>query len=631
MRTIDFEDFLDVTEKELPDTEKNIIGNEFYLAVYRIRKKYGFGELTIRGSYDDIAESKLLENYKDNYSIKESLFSFEIMFSENTTENISGDSDNRRELIILDEWTTFADYQKLIEDKLEFGDLKSRPTDIMIEKEMSNRDTQNVYDVLQRNGHNNVTLWFVQKEKDVYTSIDEKHESVLSKFNKEEIEDVFLRIEDIYNTEVSGSSLVDELVKYGSELYNNGIKCLVYNGENIMNATSSHFFDFVSAFLVYMSEAYGMTISTVHDSIFSKVYSWFCKFNYASATDLFYRRFRYFPMMYNVHGSSMNMLFIRDVIQEYDSYFVPMDDLEKMLIGDTTIKMNGWATSEVSRFQDYGYINKLTKEKKLNPRLYDTMLTEDIMSSRSYTDVPIRDIINDEEKVKSIVTAFNEYNVRSGMNASKIITTRDLLCRVKQVGDSEQVYVGFIANNRDFLSGGRLFERVIISKIDSKKPYVDGNYFSLGECPLTNLYSLNYIYDFTTEAPRGLYDLAIETGSYQNYDEVEIDEDELVGSVERKFLYYICTNSTYTNSRIVSRIMDSLDGDKAVYRDSCFSSVIAATELVNNFKGKFQLRNLVESGMLTPYGDIDRSYIGYAGERRYFKIKNGLFGNIKLG
>lgn len=634
MKTIDFEDFVDTVLSEVVDCENNIKGNISYQVLYRLKKKYGFSELRIRGSFEDIEEIEMLSDYSYNYSFKDFLFSFGILFSEGTTENTTSYNSNRRELIILDEWTTFIEYQNLVNTKLEYNELSGRPTDIMIEKEMSNREAQNVNIALQKNGHSNVTVWFVQKDKDIYTSADEKEETITSKFNTDEIEDVFPRIAELLESNNRDTSIVDELIDYGSELYRDGKKCLVYDGEVIASMQDSYFFDLISAFLVYMSETYGMTISTVHDSIFSKMYRRFCTFKFASANDVLDRKYRYFPMMYHVKGSSRNLLFVRDIVQEYESGFVPIEDIDKMIIGDTSVKMSEWATSTIHLFNNSGYIRPYMKDGSINPDLLRTTLIGDTATKQSYYDVPIRDVIDDEDKIISIVHAFNEYNLRSGMHSAKFITTRDLVCRVKinDDDDDETYFIGYISNNRDLISGGRVVEKAIISAIDSKKPFVSGTFFSLGDCPLCNLYSLNYIYDFVTEAPRGISNMAFDTKSYQNFDDsYSIDEDDIFGSVERKFLYYVFTNYTYLSGRVVSNVIESLVGEKIIYRDACYNAVTSSTDLINNLKGKFQLRNLIEADLLTPYGEINRKFIGYTSEKSYFSIKSELFGKIKLG
>lgn len=145
------------------------------------------------------------------------------------------------------------------------------------------------------------------------------------------------------------------------------------------------------------------------------------------------------------------------------------------------------------------------------------------------------------------------------------------------------------------------------------------------------LYSVNYIYDLSREAPNVLVKLIDDTESLiDDVDDPMYDEDEngnplhTVGSIEEKFLYY--TFSRYLNKKDYDDLISGLSNDKSVFKPSIYRYVFVTSEIMPELSLKIKMYDLINAEFLTAFGDINPEYIRSGRTSNYLNLDSRLFG-----
>ena len=638
-KLIEMQECIDVIDISLGDSEDNIKSNISYIIIYRLRKQYGCDYwLQVRGSFEQIYESRLLSSKEVDYDLKQMLWDFNIMFIENTMVKIDNRENRRHKLLILSEWTSVDDVRMESEKSLQ-SENGLAITDVIVENLHDNNKCDEITQLLNNSHKLSVQLWYIKNNVDFYASFSNKVDAYASMFSEEDIIDITADIMDMIGGVDLPYDIVDKLVEYGKSLYESGVKCLTYRESYNNNILESNMHcNVVSAFLVYMSENYNMAINTMNDVSFCDMYRIYQSCCYGTADDIFSRYNMYYPVMLYVNGENRNFVYIRSIDMLYDFVYVRMSELERMIVGDDSVKMRHYSQPISRKYGRSGYIhinNKMSLDERLT-QLQESEFVDHITSDEDDADIlSIYDVFSDEEKINKIVQSFNKYNVtHSESKIYKYITVRDLMCRRIVEDGEEYIQIGYITSRDDRVYGNRINQKITISLINPDIPsaaIIQCGYFVLPPESGQALYPVRYVYDLQEKAPKSLLNLIDDTYSYDNdIFDMSTDEDgnHIVGTRGEKFLYYVC--SRYMNPDSENRLGETLTVDRVVYKASLYKPVYTANNVIKELSKYFDESNLIKAGLIDMFGNINSEFISSKNDKSFLNIKNELWGIMQV-
>lgn len=637
-KKVEMSEFLEVIDSDkYKESEGNISSNIEYLLIYRIRKFYGlYDDIMVRGSFEKIYDSNLLKGQDSvNYRIKQTLWQYGVVFSDKTFSNILyKDETDRKSLLILDSWDSISS----LSDMLESDKFSVRPTDIYIESLKDNNEYDDIMQVLGNSQLEVLSVWYIRNNYDYYASYADKSRAYSSLFSDDERYDITADMHDMFDVVSMPANIIDSLINYGRALFDDGIKCIEFNDiiPKLSNVTEERYQYLCAAFLVYMSETYNMKINTTSDGMFCTAYNDYRSGNYLMAEDLLGLEMKLFPVMFYSTANNSRFIYLRDVITSYDYVYVTESELDKMVLDDYTVHMKLWKPEDRSIFVNSkyssgtGYLNSKISSTKSS---FVERISEEADDEYEPIIVPIFSRYS-EEQIGKIAKTFNSYNIREHtIYSQKYVTVRDLLCRRVKDGDEYVYQIGFVFSGTDTQYGKRITQNLIVSGIepDRESNIISRSYFTMPQDKIGYLYSVNYIYDLSREAPNVLVKLIDDTESLiDDVDDPMYDEDEngnplhTVGSIEEKFLYY--TFSRYLNKKDYDDLISGLSNDKSVFKPSIYRYVFVTSEIMPELSLKIKMYDLINAEFLTAFGDINPEYIRSGRTSNYLNLDSRLFG-----
>lgn len=633
---VEREEFISVIDTSLGEVEESIDGSYFYLLIYRLVHYYGnIRGLQVRCKFERILDCQLLEEASNDTSLKQRLWEYGVCFSEDTMTDVY-DNGEKRMLMVMPEWTSTNGLAEVINEKRASGEFEMAPTDLFIENLNTNSEYDKITEVLNNSPYAGLTIWYIRKDYNYYADFAERDEVYGSMFSEKEIYDITPDMDRLIDVPNIPYDIVDSLIDLGHQLYMDGFKCLGFNNISPeLHYTTEHaYYTMVTSFLVYMSETYNMFINTTCDEIFCNQYVEYRKSSYCLAEDLFNNRSNYFPIMSYVTRNDSRFLYIRRIESRYTFYYFRENELERLITGDTDVRIHKWSPQFVTALKDRGVIinkDKLDVSEYLD-ELNDSGNDDD---NKDPEVIPLFSYITSEERLNAIIEAINKYNANYHESVvTKYVTARDLVCRRAKDGDNEYIEVGYIQSMEEDSYDYRIAESITVSSINEQmREMISRSYFSLTRNLNHSLYSLHYTYDLGINAPKRLLDFVEDTQSLISdvSDPYEVSEDgtlERIYSATEKFLYYVF--SKYMPVASYRKLEEDLTGDKLEYKVALYHGVYTVSEVLPEFQKYFALRDLIEADLLDSYGNINSEYISNDGNVSYFDLKNKLFGIMKI-
>lgn len=633
-RNIEMKDFTEVVNTSLGEVEDTISDSPLYVLLYRVYKHFGTcKDILVRGSYDSMLDltSDLTSDCDETF--KQNLWNFGISFSENTLDSIDTENESRRTLMVLPTWVSIHSLTDKVNSMIAEGLIDSIPTDVFIEDVKENTKYEEINTIVNNSVDYRFTLWYFKSNVSYYADFEEKDAIFKSKFNEPEIYDITSDIKQMLDVQYASKTIVDDLMNYGRNLYDNGIKCVEYSDifPALEYITKVDYENKVSAFLVYLAETYNMQINTTIDALFSKSYAIYRRSEYCLAEDLFNNQDIYSPIMLYATRQNRRFVYIRDIKYNYTYRYIRLSELDGMINRDESIAMRTW-NPEVPNTLVRGNIS--AKEDLYKSRFVDNMNL--VESEYEPEIIPLFSVVSDESKLNEILECFNRYNMNNEQfTDNKYITVRDLLCRKVKDGDDEIIQIGYIYCKDDNSYGNRMSETITISGIQTEGDELIGrSYFQLDRSLNCNLYNINYVYNMGQKSPKALLDLINTTGSWnQEVYDLSLNDDgtrSLLCSTQEKFLYYMMTKNISKSA--YDEIMHDLTGDRQEYKVSMYNNVCEINDLLCEFVKYFQLSDLVEAKLFNSYGALNQEYVKYnvSNSKVYLDLDTKLFGVMKI-
>lgn len=642
---IEMNDFLSTIETAVEGVEDNISSEYLYLIVYRLSKKYKLSEgVQVRGSYEDILNSSVFSDTSIDPALKQMLWNFNISFSDNTLDGVEDNHNAKRALIVLDNWVSTEDLSQRINEGLRNGEFSMTPTDLFIESLKSNKEYNDISSILDTANICRLTLWYIKSNVNYYASYEDKNHTYHAKYDESEILDLTYTLKEYFDVPSFSADIVDRLIELGQSMYDDGIKCVeFYDVIPELHYINEHnYFSYVAIYLVYIQETYGMQVNAVCDDAFCWAYANYKKSDYCLAEDLFYNRDKIYPVMLYSTRNNRCFMFIRNIKYDYTYYYVRKGDLDKMLLGDTSIKMRAWNMPTNSIFNNDSILDSKYARKS---EFLDRFVGE-VPSSEPEV-VSLFSLFDTEEKIAEVVNLFNKYNVEnSGGVVPKYITVRDVLCRKVMDGDEEVIEIGYIQSLGEDSYNNRIKEDITVSGINADNGAIPSlTYFTLSRDANRSLYNVNYVYDLASKAPNSLINFIKDMDStadtiddptivYDDDGEVVLNDDGTPKRIvsctpQEKFLYYMYSRELPAGT--YKTMYDNLTGDKLEYRVAMYKGVYTASSILPELSKNFSISNLIDAELLDIYGEINRErFITSDGKSQQFNIDNRLFGIMKV-
>ena len=636
-KIIEKDEFIRVIDSPLGDVEDSIRGSNLYLIIYRLTKEYGpINNIQVRCNFEKIYESNLLADKELDYGLKQYLWEFGVMFTDDTLSNVNTSSEKQL-LVVIPKWEGLTKLTDYINECRSHGILQMSPNCLFIEDILTNSDFDSINKVLEDSMYANVSLWYLRKNYDYYADLSDRDNAYSSMYSSEEIIDITEELTNMIDVAEIPHNLVDRLIAYGHDLIKSGFKCLTFN--NILYKTKFRremdYFELVSAFLVYMAETYNVHLNATCDETITKMYNIYRNSSFALAEDLIEKRLNgYNPIMRFVSNSGSRFVYIRKIEHRYTYYYFRESEIESLLSGDTNVNIHTWSPNIRSELSERNIVKRDNISKS---EFLDELNDDETDRTGSPKIVRLFEVFPDINKIEDIVKVINKYNIKHSKHLpSKYVTVRDLLCRERVEGGVTYKEIGYIESIDEHSYDRRISENIFISNIvDTSDDLYSAHYFPMTRDLNSNLYNLRYVYDIMSNAPKNFINEIIDTNSIYTdvFNDYEILEDGSVDrsfSIAEKFLYYVISKNLSNDG--YNRLKNSLTGEYAEYLPSLFKCVFTVSEVLPEFMKYFELYDLIDSDLIDFCGDISDEYIksvtsGVGGE---FDLKNKLFGIMKL-
>ena len=127
-----------------------------YNIVYTITKEFGlYPDVKVRGKFDSLYNGgiDMFSGKQVDYNLKQVLYNFNILFSEDTVSNIDSSEsytvNNKRRLLVIEKWESASALKSLIDDKMKSGEFDIFPTDLVVEDMLTNDVRDEISETLE--------------------------------------------------------------------------------------------------------------------------------------------------------------------------------------------------------------------------------------------------------------------------------------------------------------------------------------------------------------------------------------------------------------------------------------------------------------------------------------------------